>query len=316
MARGRMLNQKIAEDIDFNAMSVEAQFIFMRTVPFLDRDGLIVGHPPLLWSKVAPLLPQYAAKMPAIIDEWIAAEFVVKYTDGKTPLLFFKGFSKNQVGMRYDREPQSIYPVPPGYYRNGNGIEPIEQKPEPLHTSSDDAPPTSGNLPADIRQPSGTLSAEENRIEVEVEENKSLPFPEKPETAQPNPKPQKAKENPEQQERCRVLKEIWVTETGAKNFNHAQVNAGIKDIDRSGCTPERFTGCIRWMKEDDFWRDQNISPQSIFKKLDEYDRTLLRRNNTYGNSSSNGQRGTEDGYVDLSTYTSGRPRPPVNQIKH
>lgn len=198
MARGRMLNQKIAEDIDFNAMSIEAQFMFMRTIPFLDRDGLIVGHPSLLWSKVAPLLPQYAAAMTAIINEWIEAGFVISYTADKTPLLYFKAFSKNQAGMRYEREQASIYPPPPGFYRNGNGIEPVADKPNPPSQPTDNSnPQDSGKTPAEVRQVADTLPPErkENRKEQELpcaheapvepqnsgsSGDASLPEPEKP----------------------------------------------------------------------------------------------------------------------------------------
>lgn len=117
MARGRMLSQKIAEDIDFNGMSIDAQFLFMRTIPFLDRDGLVVGHPGLLWSKIAPLLTQYTSTTASAIEEWISTGFVTKYMDGKTPVLFFKGFAKNQSLTHYDREAPSSFAPPPGYYR-------------------------------------------------------------------------------------------------------------------------------------------------------------------------------------------------------
>jgi hypothetical protein len=89
MARGRMINTTVAEDEVFNAMSIDAQFIFMRTLPHLDRDGLITGNTTLLHSKVAPLLSEYSTKMTVIIDEWISNDFVLKYQDGKKDVLFF-----------------------------------------------------------------------------------------------------------------------------------------------------------------------------------------------------------------------------------
>lgn len=181
MARGRMLNSKIAEDIKFNGMSIDAQFLFMRTIPFLDRDGIVLGHPALLWSKVAPLLTQYAATMGSIIDEWEQAGFVIRYQDGDTPLLFFPGFRKNQIGMRYDREPASEYAPPPGYVRGHDGLEQdgetVQAKPVPPTSNQNGAHPptassndvdsgrqTSGRLPADFRQ--STARIEENRIEL------------------------------------------------------------------------------------------------------------------------------------------------------
>lgn len=184
MARGRMINQTIAEDMEFNNLSLEAQLVYLRTIPHLDRDGLINGHPTILWGKVAPLLPDLLGAMPAIIDEWIDADLVLKYAQAKTQILYFKGFSKNQIGMRYDREPASTFPVPPGHRRGKDGIEPLGSNPPPPpnkpkdspppsadkvpsqeNTSDNVVPPTSDNLPANIRQTSGSLPPEENRIE-------------------------------------------------------------------------------------------------------------------------------------------------------
>lgn len=127
MARGRMINQKISEDLDFNSMTLEAQYLFMRTLPFLDRDGLINGHPILLANKTVPLMPQIGAKANEIIDEWIANELVVRYQDGKNTVLFFTGFADNQSGMRYDREAESDFAPPPGYIRTNSGLTPLDE---------------------------------------------------------------------------------------------------------------------------------------------------------------------------------------------
>ena len=122
MARGRMINTSITRDEEFNEMSIDAQFLFMRTVPFLDRDGLITGNTALLWSDVAPLLSHYAAKMDVIINEWCENGFCIKYKDGKKDVLFFPSFRKNQFGMRYEKEAPSQFPPPPGYIRTRDGL--------------------------------------------------------------------------------------------------------------------------------------------------------------------------------------------------
>jgi len=122
MARGRMISTTIAEDVEFNGMGVEAQLMYLRTIPHLDRDGLINGHPFILFGKVAPLMPDLAMQAQAIIDEWVASGLVIRYASGKTIILFFKGFIKNQQGMRYDREGASTFPVPPGYQRTTSGL--------------------------------------------------------------------------------------------------------------------------------------------------------------------------------------------------
>jgi len=172
MARGRMLNQKIAEDIEFNAMSMEAQFLFMRTIPFLDRDGLINGHPALLFGKTIPLMPEFVSKIAAIIEEWVNAGFVIRYMDDRTTVLFFTGFPNNQANLRYDRESKSEFAPPPGYRRTNTGL--VEEGKEPNRPNVDDLPDDGGDdpdddcaTPANIRQVSGITPA---KVRVEVED--------------------------------------------------------------------------------------------------------------------------------------------------
>jgi hypothetical protein len=155
MARGRMTNTTIALDPEFNAMSLEAQFLFLRTLPHLDRDGLIIGQPTALWAMIAPLMPQLLAVMPKSIDEWMAAGFVRVIDTKIGPVLYFKRFHDNQIGMRYDREPPSRIPLPEGIERTHNGL---------IFPS--------GNLPAIFRQDDGnppTNCPPEVEVEVEVE---------------------------------------------------------------------------------------------------------------------------------------------------
>lgn len=162
MARGRMLNQSIAEDVEFNEMSIEAQLMFLRTVPFLDRDGLINGNASVLRGKVAPLL-DLPKSMASIVDEWLNAELVIRYTVGKQIILFFPGFAKNQIGMRYERETASTYPPPPGYTRTSKGlIAPGESSPQYAQnndsdSSGNDAQPNGEQTPDDCRNIAGTL---------------------------------------------------------------------------------------------------------------------------------------------------------------
>jgi hypothetical protein len=161
-----MLSQSIAEDIEFNEMSMEAQLMYMRSIPFLDRDGLVNGHPSILFGKIAPLMPDMLPRMKAIIDEWIAAGLVISYADNKTTVLYFKGFTQNQIGMRYEREPESQFAPPPGFIRTKDGLT----KSSTPVTPQESTPPTtgndpSGNLPAIFRQSSGNLPPEEKRRE-------------------------------------------------------------------------------------------------------------------------------------------------------
>jgi DnaD/phage-associated family protein len=158
MARGRMISQTVATDKRLNSLSEEAELAFLKTIPHLDRDGLIVGDPVLLAAKICPRRPALGAQLGGIIREWIDSGLIISYDTDEDPVLFFPGFTKNQVGLRYDREPASVYPPPPGYYRNGNGLEPTEN--EPAKSGDGNVPPTSGKHPANIRQTSGTIPPE------------------------------------------------------------------------------------------------------------------------------------------------------------
>ncbi len=77
MARGRMLNATIAKDKQLNELSIEAEYIYLKTIPHLDRDGLINGDPALLWSDVCPRRQELMPRMQAIIDEIVASGLVI-----------------------------------------------------------------------------------------------------------------------------------------------------------------------------------------------------------------------------------------------
>lgn len=125
MARGRMISTTIALDPEFNAMTEEAQLCFLRTVPHLDRDGLIIGQPAALWATIAPLMPSLLPRIPTVIAEWQRAGLVQVFDTKIGPVLYFDGFHRNQVGIRYDREPASRYPLPDDCERTPDGIRQV-----------------------------------------------------------------------------------------------------------------------------------------------------------------------------------------------
>jgi hypothetical protein len=123
MAKGRMLARSIAYDPAFNKLTVEAQLLFLRAIPHLDRDGLAPGEPVVLWGHIAPLCPQLRDVTERAIGEWVAQGLVERYETDMGPVLWFTGFSRNQVGMVYAREGASIYPPPPGCCRQADGLQ-------------------------------------------------------------------------------------------------------------------------------------------------------------------------------------------------
>lgn len=113
MARGRFISESIAKDARLNSLSVEAQLVYLMTVPHLDRDGLIEGDPDVLWGIVCPKRRMFLDTMPQLIHEWATVGLVLMYDSNDGPVLWFKGFTKNQQGMRYEREAPSRFPPPP-----------------------------------------------------------------------------------------------------------------------------------------------------------------------------------------------------------
>ena len=125
MARGRIISIQVASDDSLNKLSPDAERLYLRTLPHLDRDGLITGHPMLLWAKVAPLRMELMDACNALVQEWVQQGLVMRYpgADGQ-PVLYFKGFRRHNANIPYTDEAPSIYPPPPGWYRGKTGLIP------------------------------------------------------------------------------------------------------------------------------------------------------------------------------------------------
>lgn len=164
MARGRFLNTSIAEDIELNSLSLESHWLYMMTIPHLDRDGLIKADTYVFFGKVCPRRPELIPRIDALIDEWAKCGLVTVYPTRDGKVAFFHGFNKNQQGMHYSREGISVLDVPPGYVRTAVGLitveeaetqnnakngndTPSEPSPDKLPTNSR---PTPDEIPANI----------------------------------------------------------------------------------------------------------------------------------------------------------------------
>lgn len=158
MPDGRFLSKTVATDEPLNRLTWQAQAVYMMTVPHLDRDGLITGHPLLLLAQVAPLrAAELVGIMPGIIQEWIDADLVMCYQSDDQLALFFPGFLKHQRLPHYDRETPSRFAPPPGYERTDQGLVPVAAPAEPVHASdqSDPLRTNSGATPDPVRTQSG-----------------------------------------------------------------------------------------------------------------------------------------------------------------
>ena len=123
MAVGRMLNRTVGLDQELNSVSIEAQLLFLMSIPHLDRDGLIIGEALPHLGAVLPLRPDFFPRYEQLIAELVDCEIVTRYPTKKGRVLFFPGFRKNQT-FSYTREGASIFDPPPGYIRTPSGIEP------------------------------------------------------------------------------------------------------------------------------------------------------------------------------------------------
>ena len=141
MAVGRMLNRTVGLDQELNSVSIEAQLLFLMSIPHLDRDGLLIGEALPHLGTVLPLRPDFFPRYENLIRELVDCEIVIRYPTKKGRVLFFTGFRKNQT-FSYTREGASIFDPPPGYVRTPSGIEPdkhpteSEATPELLPTES------------------------------------------------------------------------------------------------------------------------------------------------------------------------------------
>jgi hypothetical protein len=125
MARGRFISEAVGKDKRLNSVSVEAELIFLLAIPHLDRDGLIIGEPMMLWGEVCPRRTEFIPVMDALIGELVETGLVIAYDTDEGRVLFFPGFKNNQQGMIYKREGKSVYPCPPGYERLPDGLRQI-----------------------------------------------------------------------------------------------------------------------------------------------------------------------------------------------
>lgn len=122
MASGRFLSTSIAEDDRLSKLSLMAEFIYLKTIPHLDRDGMISGKPGLLYSRVCPTREEMFGNVQSLIDEWVKVGLVIRFDSAEGPVLFFPGFLKNNNLPHYDRERASRFPSPPGYERVATGL--------------------------------------------------------------------------------------------------------------------------------------------------------------------------------------------------
>ena len=130
MARGRMISKDTAGDKKFNDMPDDTcRVAWLLLITQTDREGRVPGDPAYVRSLVFPRRTDVSAEqMERYIQWWSDNQMIVWYETKGDKYICFLNFDKNQLGLRKDREPESVIPAPP-----------------------------SGEHPEDIRQPSGNV---------------------------------------------------------------------------------------------------------------------------------------------------------------
>ena len=174
MARGRMINNAIAADKRIHELSDDtSRLAFTWLVTFADCEGRTHGDPAMVRSMVFPRRTDITAeRVAAYIQEWHDAGLIQWYEADGDRWIEFPAFDKNQIGLRKDREPDSVIPPSP---------------------TTADIQQDDGEHPSDI-PPKRT---EPKR----TEENRTLAADAAP---QPEPEPEKPKRKPTKRDTCKA----------------------------------------------------------------------------------------------------------------
>lgn len=110
MPDGRMMSRSITTSEQLGSVSLEADFLFGRCVPHLDRDGRMSGNPDLLKAAVCPLRSEIpAAMIPHLLAELASMGLIRWYeADGKQ-VIDMPGFKRHQRSAKLDRETPSRF---------------------------------------------------------------------------------------------------------------------------------------------------------------------------------------------------------------
>lgn len=114
MARGRFISKSIVDDMEFAKLPTKTALFFLLTVPHLDAEGRILGHPRQLKRMVCGLRKDITE---GVIESALyilqQGKFVVRYKIEGKEYLYFPAFEEHQIGLRKDREAPSKIPPPP-----------------------------------------------------------------------------------------------------------------------------------------------------------------------------------------------------------
>lgn len=122
------MSKTIAQSEQLGRVSLDADYLFGRCIPHLDREGRMTGNPELVRAQVCPLRPELTTeKVATLLAELAAVELVIWYEVGARQCLTFPGFDRHQKGLRKEREATSR--IPPADSANAKPV--VYSRPTP-----------------------------------------------------------------------------------------------------------------------------------------------------------------------------------------
>lgn len=114
MAKGRMINSRITEDLAVHNLSDDtSRLAFTWLITFADAEGRVPGDPAILRSRLFPRRDDISIiQMEEYVVEWEKANLIIRYSANGDKWIQFPGFHKNNK-VRKDREGASRIPSPP-----------------------------------------------------------------------------------------------------------------------------------------------------------------------------------------------------------
>ncbi len=111
MPDGRFVGKSISMNPELGSVSLEADYLFGRCIPHLDREGRMAGHPAQVKAIACPMrLEINVGLMPDLLRQLAGVGLVRWYEVDGRPVLEFPGFTNHQRGARLDREAASRFP--------------------------------------------------------------------------------------------------------------------------------------------------------------------------------------------------------------
>lgn len=141
------MSKTIAQSEQLGRVSLQADYLFSRCLPHLDREGRMTGNPELVRSLVCPLRPEMTVEAVRLaLVELSGVDLVAWYEVGARQCLAFPGFDRHQKGLRKDRESPSRFPAPDDPKATNVDVS------IPIPTNSATTPESSGVGPANVMQ--------------------------------------------------------------------------------------------------------------------------------------------------------------------